>query len=581
MSSDHVELCLGGVDLENSNYLLNNVNLSLSGNNQPNLTLLPTMPLFEKREDIIGDYVNNVSAHGYDFNKKPSSSFPDVSRVIGCINRVLKLSNYSPANSSQTGKFFHNDLIAVIPAYNEELTIGMVVLLSLQHVGKVIVVDDGSFDRTREVAELAGAEVIHLNNNLGKVRAIQIGIKKVIQTEFKSIIMIDANGLYNPHEIPYLTTLVLEEEADIVIGSRFLRNPNIISTYNFTGKFPGFMSFGKNAAKLLCQTDSCTLNNNISYFFSTNGLKVAEVPISVRKKKISQNSIKKTIIALPAYNEESNLESVIKGALQFSNTILVVDDGSTDNTALVAGEAGAIVVKHEKNLGYGGALNTIFSTARTMEADALIIMDSDGQHNPKDIQQLLEKLDQGVDVVIGSRFLEIKNNIPLYRQFGMKTLDLFTKAAGVQKITDSQSGFRAYGKEAIKILKITGIGMSAGSEILIQVSDNKLKIQEVPITVRYDIEDTSTHNPIFHGFSVLSNIFALINFRNPRVIFGLPAGVLIFLGLLVLLSMNIFRELEDIPHLYLYSLSITLLMMGFVIGCEGQIYHYYINKSKN
>jgi glycosyltransferase involved in cell wall biosynthesis len=366
-----------------------------------------------------------------------------------------------------------------------------------------------------------------------------------------------------------------------VIGSRFLRNPNIISTYHFTGKYPGFIAFGKKAAELLCQYESKTLNNNISDFFSHNGLKVAEVPISVRKKKISQHSIKKTIIALPAYNEETNLGFVIKGALQFSNTILVVDDGSTDNTALVAEEAGAIVVKHEKNLGYGGALNTIFSTSRSMEADALVIIDSDGQHNPEDIQPLLEKLDQGADVVIGSRFLEIKNTIPLYRKIGMKVLDIFTKAAGVQKITDSQSGFRAYGKKAIGILKITGKGMSAGSEILIQISDNNLKVQEVPITVRYDIEDTSTHNPIFHGFSVLSNIFALINFRNPKIIFGLPAVMLIFLGFLVLLSMEILQGLEDIPRFYLYSLSISLLLTGFVIGCEGQIYHYYINKSKN
>lgn len=283
---------------------------------------------------------------------------------------------------------------------------------------------------------------------------------------------------------------------------------------------------------------------------------------------------------MPAYNEEKNLPSVIKGALEYSNTVLVVDDGSSDKTAIVAEESGAIVIRHEENLGYGGALNTIFATARCMDADALVIIDSDGQHNPADIQKFIDKLEKGADVVIGSRFLQINNIIPMYRKFGMKILDIFTNAAGVEKVSDSQSGFRAYGRKAISVLNIYGRGMSAGSEILIQISENGLKMEEVPINVRYDIEDTSTHNPVFHGLSVLSNILGLINFKNPIIIFGILSVFLITVSILGLFSFVFLRDYFLNPLIFSQFFWITLLLVGLISGCEGYIYHYYINKSK-
>jgi glycosyltransferase involved in cell wall biosynthesis len=511
-----------------------------------------------------------------------STVFPDVSRLLGCINQVLKLSQYTSLNYSPNEKIPLNEIIAVIPAFNEELTIGMVILLSLQHVNRVIVVNDGSTDRTSEIAQLAGAEVINLKKKVGRANAVLSGLAKAHEIGFKTIVVIDANGLYNPHEIPYLTTLISEGEADVVIGSRFLRNPNIVSSYIFTGKQPGFIAFNEKAIKILCNNNRKSIfEDNILNLRSINDLKVADIPVTVRKKEISQNSIEKLIIALPAFNEEKNISSVVKGALKYSNTVVVVDDGSTDNTAIIAEETGAIVVKHGKNQGYGAALNTIFNTARSMDADALVIIDSDGQHNPSDIKCLVEKLKTGADVVIGSRFLEINNTIPMYRQVGMKILDLFTTAAGVNKITDSQSGFRAYGRKALAVMSISGKGMSAGSEILIKISDYNLKVSEVPITVRYDIEDTSTHNPVYHGFSVLSNILALINFKNPIIFVGIPASVLIIIGLIAVYFAMFMGESFALSKIYLVLISETFLFTGLIFACEGYIFHFFINKAKN
>jgi len=193
-----------------------------------------------------------------------------------------------------------------------------------------------------------------------------------------------------------------------------------------------------------------------------------------------------------------------------------------------------MVVSHEKNFGYGAALRTIFEKAKKLDIDALVIIDSDGQHDPKDIPKLLDRLGKGdVDVVVGSRFIKgTQQEIPGYRVVGMKVLDKATKMAGADTTTDSQSGYRAYGKKAIKTIQISKDGMSAGSEILIQIAENNLKIGEIPITARYDIEETSSQNPVKHGVMVLYNIIGLISYRRPLPAFGIPGFVLFIIGLI-------------------------------------------------
>jgi glycosyltransferase involved in cell wall biosynthesis len=207
---------------------------------------------------------------------------------------------------------------------------------------------------------------------------------------------------------------------------------------------------------------------------------------------------------MPAYNEEAYIAKTIVGARRHADAVLVVDDGSTDETVAIAEALGAIVVRHATNRGYGGALQTIFSTARGMGVEELVIIDADGQHDPGDIPRLLSELRSGKDVVIGSRFLEgSAGDIPAYRKVGMKVLDAATTLAGNGlAITDSQSGFRAYGRRAIEAIRPSGEGMSAGSEILIQAGDHHLQVAEVPIHVRYDIEGTSSENPVSHGVGV-------------------------------------------------------------------------------
>ncbi len=244
----------------------------------------------------------------------------------------------------------------------------------------------------------------------------------------------------------------------------------------------------------------------------------------------------KILVAIPAYNEEVAIGSVVLRSLKYADEVLVVDDGSADNTAEVAALAGAKVVKHEKNGGYGAALRTCFASARKAEADIMIIIDADGQHSPDDIPRMVEKLVAvKSDIVIGSRFVDgnVKNQkIPAYRKLGMKVLDTATIAGSGLNVSDTQSGFRAYSKKAIDRIRIGEGGMGAGSEILIEAADHDLKISEVPIQVRYDLKGTSSKNPIAHGLSVLHSVVGFVSQKKPMLFFGIPGLIMLDIGVL-------------------------------------------------
>jgi len=264
-------------------------------------------------------------------------------------------------------------------------------------------------------------------------------------------------------------------------------------------------------------------------FFRTN-----EGTDALTDKPCNQKSSGKIIAAMPAYNEEKFIGKTVLGCKPFVDEVVVVNDGSADATAMIATACGATVIYHEKNQGYGVAIRTCFETARRMQAKAMVIIDADGQHDPAEIAQVLQPvLDHEADVSIGSRFIEgHKSKIPFYRTIGMKVLNIATNQGSGVKFTDTQSGFRAYSAHAINKIRIGNSGMSAGSEILLQVKEHGLSIKEVPITCRYDIEDTSTHNPVVHGLKVLANIITEIEYKRPLYYIGVPGLMLLFVGLM-------------------------------------------------
>ena len=238
----------------------------------------------------------------------------------------------------------------------------------------------------------------------------------------------------------------------------------------------------------------------------------------------------KVIVGLPAYNEERAIAGVVLQAREYADVVIVVNDGSVDNTAKVARLAGAEVVEHDKNRGYGAAIQTILAEAGRRKADILVIIDADAQHDPNEIPLLVEAVKSGSDVVVGSRQSQ-KAVIPGYRRFGQSILAKFANIAANQNLSDTESGFRAYSKKAIMGMELTQQGMAISAEIISEASHKGLIISEVPISVSYD-DVSSSQNPILHGLSNLSRIFIFISERRPLLFFSVLGGVLLIIGII-------------------------------------------------
>lgn len=225
---------------------------------------------------------------------------------------------------------------------------------------------------------------------------------------------------------------------------------------------------------------------------------------------------------IPAFNEEVAIGSVALLTGEHVDEVIVVDDGSSDRTAHVAEMAGARVIRHHKNMGKGAALKTGFEAA---DADVVVTLDADGQHNPAEIPKLVEPILRGeADVVNGSRYLHGRDeNTPRYRRVGQRILDRATNLATGLEITDTQSGFRAFSAESIPHFKFRDPGFVVESEMLSDAAEAGLRIVEVEVGVRYDV-DGSTRNPISHGVSVLLRIIGDIELKRPSTTSPSPAS---------------------------------------------------------
>jgi|TARA_B100000953_G_C18027168_1_gene422116 glycosyltransferase involved in cell wall biosynthesis len=240
----------------------------------------------------------------------------------------------------------------------------------------------------------------------------------------------------------------------------------------------------------------------------------------------------KIIVGIPAFNEEKNIASIITKLNKIADSVVVCDDGSTDLTSDIAKKMGAIMINHEKNLGYGGAIRSIFLKAKEIDGDILVTFDADGQHRIEDIKNVIEPIiNQKADLVIGSRFLdENEKEVPQYRKVGIKVITKITNASINEQLTDSQSGFRAYSKKVVNELNPTELGMGISTEILIKASSKNFKILEVPIKILYS-GDTSTHNPVTHGSSVIFSTIKYTSIEHPLKFYGIPSMIFFIIGI--------------------------------------------------
>lgn len=237
------------------------------------------------------------------------------------------------------------------------------------------------------------------------------------------------------------------------------------------------------------------------------------------------------VIGIPAFNEEKNIASIITKLIQAGYAVIVCNDGSTDLTGTIAEKLGSIVINHQKNLGYGAAIRSIFLKAKETDCDILVTFDADGQHRVEDIPNVMEPIVKNdADIVIGSRFLRKEGDVPTMRKLGIETITKISNLATNIKVTDSQSGFRAYNKKAIHELTLSDYGMGISTEILIKANAKGLRISEVPIMVLYG-KDTSTHNPVSHGVSVVFSTMKFTSIEHPLKFYGIPGILFLAIGL--------------------------------------------------
>jgi glycosyltransferase involved in cell wall biosynthesis len=269
----------------------------------------------------------------------------------------------------------------------------------------------------------------------------------------------------------------------------------------------------------------------------------------------------KIIAGIPAFNEEKNIASIITRLSGVVDTILVCDDGSTDLTSEIAKKMGVLVIKHEKNLGYGGAIRSIFLKAKEMDGDILVTFDADGQHRIEDIKNVINPIvKENADLVIGSRFLDdSEKEVPRYRKVGIKVITKITNASINEQLTDSQSGFRAYSKKVVDELNPSELGMGISTEILIKASSKNFKILEVPIKILYS-GDTSTHNPVSHGSSVILSTIKFTSIEHPLKFYGIPSIIFFIVGIsFTYLATQYYAEIGRL------STNLTIVAAGTIL----------------
>lgn len=267
------------------------------------------------------------------------------------------------------------------------------------------------------------------------------------------------------------------------------------------------------------------------------------------------------LACIPAFNVQEQISDVITKSLKMVDRVIVCDDGSTDQTSEFAKNSGAIVLKHDKNLGKGEALKTLFEYAKKLDADIIVTIDGDGQFLPEEMEFLIEPIsNSNFDIVIGNRFSKLEE-MPQYRKIGNKMLDKFTKIAADLPFSDSQSGFRSYSKNAIHKIKFTSKGFGVDSEILIDAFHKELKITERNVTVLYDTGyKTSTKNPVSHTMTVIGTIIESIAIHHPLKYLGIPGILLLIIGLYFAINaIMIFSESGD------FSLPSVLISTGTLI----------------
>ena len=292
-----------------------------------------------------------------------------------------------------------------------------------------------------------------------------------------------------------------------------------------------------------------------------------------------------TLAVIPCYNEELTIGSLVIKTKKHVDQVLVVDDGSTDETASIAKQTGAIVISHKKNLGKSAAIKTAFKYSIENNYDYVITIDGDGQHNPSEIPAILDNVaNDGNDISIGFRF-GVNTEMPKWRKVGKRILDYATSVGNGGNVTDSQSGFRAFNKKSVKELtkKMNSRAFSVESEQLIKAHELGLKVGKTNITCKYKGLDTSTKNPTTHASSVLNYIIWMVAQRRPLLFIGVPGFIMVIFGVFMsIITLQYYNQTHVflIPYAIIVAILLIIGAIGVFMGLVLNVLPNIINQAK-
>jgi glycosyltransferase involved in cell wall biosynthesis len=289
-------------------------------------------------------------------------------------------------------------------------------------------------------------------------------------------------------------------------------------------------------------------------------------PLTNNSDQAITNKRNAVIMAIiPAYDESKNIAEIVSETAKYVTSIIVVDDGSHDNTAELAASMNAKVVRNRHNAGKGAALKRGLVECLKYNPDIVVTLDGDGQHDPADIPKLLEPIEnEEADMVIGSRYGKsiVNLEVPRYRKFGLSFIDFMNKSLIRSPIRDTQSGFRVYARDVLSMMAhYSSSGFGAETEQLATAELYGLRIVEIPVTVKYEgLGRTSKQHALLQGAHIISAIFHIAVEKRPLLFFGTPGIILMIAAIFI--TVVVARLYSQTTY---FSVPLTLIALGFVL----------------
>jgi glycosyltransferase involved in cell wall biosynthesis len=493
------------------------------------------------------------------------------------------------------------NITVILPAFNEEVSIGSVVLRAKKIANRVVVVDNASSDNTVEVAELAGAEIIRNSENKGLDFPIKTGISHAMDSAI--LLFMDISICHEPKLIAKMLEPIQKDNFDVVVGTCFSKSDRLQENVSFlnqkyTKNGPiGFLVFSKKCFEILLSSSNIHTSSvdTILSFAKEHNLKAKHLDLE-EEHAFSLFNRYKIGVVVPAYNEEVLLGKTIKGIPKYVSRIYIVDDCSSDRTPEVVKnlkDPRIVSLRHEVNMGAGKSVIDGYKMALEDKMDIVVVMDGDNQMDPAQMPRLLMPIIEGkADYTKGNRLItkEAREGMSAWRFFGNTLLSLLTKiGSGYWDLMDPQNGYAAASRKALETIDLDSVYTYYGyvNDILIKLNAYGMKVTDVVIPARYGNEKSSINYRkyvlnvapmLFKGFLWrLKTKYVLLSF-HPLVFFYvasmalLPAGLIFDFWILVQkLMRNPVSQNYPLLGVFMTLMGIQLLFFAMLFDMQSDI----------